>query len=385
MLCGIVSIASRYRINDYMNSDPSSRPNEPRLRDTLRSDFRTGDHWDTFRKEFRDLKEFYIDQDKKKRLDAMSPLQRWLYLSAWLGKSMLMKLTPHRRLILVVGIFFLVAGPSIVYNGHKFQITNFYMLGGVAIFLVLMLELKDKLLARDELIAGKRVQQALMPEQSPSVPGWSLWIYSRPANEVGGDLIDFLKKNDTQFGVALADVSGKGLQAALIMAKLQATLKALAADYNSIGELITKLNAIFHRDGLPNSFASLVYAELSSNSGMLRFVNAGHLPPVIMRTSGLEETEKGEAALGLIGTTKYQERQLELHSGDLFVVYSDGLTEARNERGEFFGVERFLKRLPSLKDRAPAEIGKALLSEVDFFVNEAPPNDDLSLIILKRQ
>lgn len=368
-----------------MKSQPSSTPNEPRLRDTLRSDFSHGDHWDTFRKEFRDLKEFYIDQDKKKRLEVMSPVQRWLFLTAWLGKSMLMKLTPHRRLILVVGIFFLVAGPSIVYNGHKFQITNFYMLGGVAIFLVLMLELKDKLLARDELIAGKRVQQALMPEQSPSVPGWSLWIYSRPANEVGGDLIDFLKKNDTQFGVALADVSGKGLQAALIMAKLQATLKALAADYDSIGELITKLNVIFHRDGLPNSFASLVYAELSGNSGMLRFVNAGHLPPVLVRTSGLEETEKGEAALGLIGTTKYQERQLELQSGDLFVVYSDGLTEARNERGEFFGVERFLKRLPSLKDLSPVEIGRAILSEVDFFVSEAPPNDDLSLIILKRQ
>jgi len=168
------------------------------------------------------------------------------------------------------------------------------------------------------------------------------------------------------------------------MAKLQATLKALAPDYDSIGKLITKLNAIVHRDGLPNSFASLVYAEISSTSGVLRFVNAGHLPPIVLTASGLQEMQKGEPALGLMGLTAYAERQVELQSGDVFIVYSDGLTEASNERGEFFGSERLLKRLPLLRDRAPEEIGKALLGEIDFFVNDAPPNDDISMVILKR-
>jgi sigma-B regulation protein RsbU (phosphoserine phosphatase) len=357
---------------------------EPRLRDTLRDDFTRGGHWNTFRKEFRGLKEFYIDEEKKKRLNEMPQLKRWIYLNWWLLKSMLMRLTPFRRLVLVVGIVLLVWSPVIIISNKHVEISDFRLIGGALILLILMLELKDKLLARDELGAGKKVQQALMPELSPTVPGWRLWIYSRPANEVGGDLIDFLSHGESKYGVALADVSGKGLQAALIMAKLQAILKALAPDYDSIGNLITKLNAIVHRDGLPNSFASLVYAEISSNSGAVRFVNAGHLPPIVLTANGLQEMSKGEAALGLMGSTKYTERQVELQAGDVFLVYSDGLTEASNEWGEFFGPERLLRRLPMLRERSAEEIGRTLLGEVDFFVKDAPPNDDISLVILKR-
>jgi serine phosphatase RsbU (regulator of sigma subunit) len=104
----------------------------------------------------------------------------------------------------------------------------------------------------------------------------------------------------------------------------------------------------------------------------------------MLTTSGLQETQKGEPALGLMESIVYTERQLELQSGDIFFVYSDGLTEASNERGEFFGSERLLKRLPSLRGRSPEEIGKSLLGEIDFFVKDAPPNDDISLVILKR-
>jgi serine phosphatase RsbU (regulator of sigma subunit) len=368
-----------------MKPDTSQQRNEPRLRDTLRDDFRQGNHLNTFRKEFRDLKEFYIDEEKKMRLEGMSFLARWFHLTGWLGKSMLMKLTPFRRLVLVTGIVLLLVGQSITVNGGRIQITNFHFMGGAAILLVLMLELKDKLLARDELVAGQRVQRALMPELSPVVPGWSLWIYSRPANDVGGDLIDFIRHSENRFGIALGDVSGKGLQAALIMAKLQATLKALAPDFESIAKLVAKLNTIFHRDGLANSFASLVYAEITADSGKLRFVNAGHYPPILLTAGGAKETEKGEAALGLMELTAYVERQLKLASGEVFLAYSDGLTEACNERGEFFGSERFFRRIALLRDRPPEEIGRALLSEIDFFVGDASPNDDISMIVLKRQ
>jgi hypothetical protein len=368
-----------------MNPDNTQQKNEPRLRDTLRDDFRQGNHLSTFRKEFRDLKEFYIDEEKKKRLQEMSPLKRGLYLGGWLCKSMLMRLTPIRRLVLVIGIFLLIVSPSVTVDNHHVQITNLYLFGGAALLLVLMLELKDKLLARDELIAGQRVQRALMPEQSPIVPGWALWIYSRPANDVGGDLIDVIRQSENRFGIALGDVSGKGLQAALIMAKLQATLKALAPDFESIAKLIAKLNTIFHRDGLANSFASLVYAEITANSGKLRFVNAGHYPPILLTVGGAKELEKGEAALGLMELTAYVEHQLDLASGEVFLAYSDGVTEACNERGEFFGSERFFRRIALLKDRSPEVIGKALLSEIDFFVGDATPNDDISMIVLKRQ
>ena len=368
-----------------MKSENTQHKNEPRLRDTLRDDFSQGNHLSTFRKEFRDLKEFYIDEEKKRRLQDMSPLRRWFYLSGWLCKSMLMRLTPIRRLVLVIGIFLLILSPSITVDNRHIQFTNLYIFGGAAILLVLMLELKDKLLARDELVAGQKVQRALMPEQSPAVPGWSLWIHSRPANDVGGDLIDFIRLSEKRFGIALGDVSGKGLQAALIMAKLQATLKALAPDFESIANLVAKLNTIFHRDGLPNSFASLVYAEITADSGKLRFVNAGHYPPILLTADGAKETQKGEAALGLMELTAYVEHQLELPSGEVFIAYSDGLTEACNERGEFFGSERFFRRIALLRDRSPEAIGNALLSEIDFFVGDASPNDDISMVVLKRQ
>ena len=132
------------------------------------------------------------------------------------------------------------------------------------------------------------------------------------------------------------------------------------------------------------SRASLVYTEITADSGALRFVNAGHLPPIVLRAEGLEEMQKGEAALGLMASTQYAERKLELQSGDVFLAYSDGLTEASNERGEFFGSERLLKRLRLLRGSSPDAIGKALLGEIDFFVSDAPPNDDISLVILKR-
>ncbi|HTX17437.1 MAG TPA: PP2C family protein-serine/threonine phosphatase [Bacteroidota bacterium] len=368
-----------------MNSEYSNPRPEPRLRDTLRDDIQYHSHWQSFRKELKDLREFYIDAEKKKRLEAMSPVQRAFHLSGWILKSMLMRLTPLRRVLLVLGIVLtLLAGPRVSYQHVNIDFSNFTLPGAALILLVLMLELKDKLLARDELVAGQKVQRSLMPESSPFVPGWRLWIYSKPANEVGGDLIDYIPLGGDRYGLALADVSGKGLQAALIMAKLQAVLKGLAPDFDSIDQLIAKLNAIFHRDGLPNSFASLVYAEISPQSGKVRYVNAGHLPPVLLTSGGLSETPKGDPALGLMSSTTYSLRESDLQPGDVFVVYSDGLTEASNEKGEFFGVERFLKRLAGMRNKSPEEIGRALLGEIEFFVKDAAPNDDLSLIIIQR-
>src|SRR5271169_4234936 len=132
-----------------MKSDTPYNQAEPRLRDTLREDFFQGNHWNTFRKEYRGLKEFYIDEEKKKRLDAMPPLKRWLYLNGWLLKSMLMRLNPFRRVILVVGIVLLGWSPVImITNKHlNIEFTEFHIIGGAVILLVLMLELKDKLLA----------------------------------------------------------------------------------------------------------------------------------------------------------------------------------------------------------------------------------------------
>ena len=244
--------------------------------------------------------------------------------------------------------------------------------------------MKDKLLARNELEAGRSIQQALAPEQNPSVPGWDLWLYTRPANDVGGDLVDFLKIDGNRFGLAIGDVAGKGLPAALLMAKLQATLRAVAPDFAGLDKLAAKLNKIFYRDSLPNRFASMVYLEIKSDSDLIRFVNAGHFPPIVTGHGQLFEMDKGAPALGIMKDGTFTEESFQIKTGDLFVVYSDGVTEARNEKGDFFGDSEFKELLSTNEGLTATEAGTKILETVDNFIGDARATDDLSMIIVRR-
>ncbi|MBE3135590.1 MAG: hypothetical protein IMZ55_19150, partial [Acidobacteria bacterium] len=139
---------------------------------------------------FADLEAFYLSTHAQARLAGMGLVKRWLFLSWWLLKSLLLKLTPARRVLLALSLLLIVTGPRGVLigtNGGPQISLNLPILSIVLVLLVLMLELKDKLLAQDELEAGRKVQLALMPERSPRVAGWELWLYTQPANDVGGD------------------------------------------------------------------------------------------------------------------------------------------------------------------------------------------------------
>ena len=337
-----------------------------------------------FSQEMRELKQFYIDEEKKKRLQQMGMFSRWIHQVLWILKSMFLKLTPFRRLLVLVGLIFLITGSTISVNNEDRSANNNGLVGGAIILVVLMLELKDKLLAKDELEAGRKLQQALLPEQSPSVNGWSLWLFTRSANEVGGDLVDYIKVDENKTGVVIADVAGKGLKAALLMAKLQATVRALSPDYDSLSKLGSKVHEIFYRDSLPGLFASMIYAEIIPGMGKLKFINAGHLPPLLIKSDSISEMQKGEPALGLMSKFDYTENLLQLQQGEIFFAYSDGLTEAQNEYGDFFGTERIKRILPQLKHLGAVGIGQAVVGEVDRFVGNASRFDDLSLVILKK-
>jgi sigma-B regulation protein RsbU (phosphoserine phosphatase) len=298
---------------------------------------------------------------------------------------MFFKLTPTRRLMLLLGIFFsnsTQGGCNI--GSDTISINNNGLLGGILILFVLLLELKDKLLAHSELESGRKIQQALAPERTPQVDRWSIWLFSRPANEVGGDLVDFLRLSDDRAGLVMADVAGKGLRAALLTAKLQATVRALASDHDSLSTFCSKVNNIFHRDSLPSIFASLLYFEIAPDSGAVRFVNAGHMPPLMVSGEGIRELARGELALGLSNKTLYNEQTAELHSGELLISYSDGLTEAANEAGEFYGAERFHQLLARISHFDAQGIGETVINQVDRFVGDARANDDLSLLVMKK-
>ena len=135
-----------------------------------------------------------------------------------------------------------------------------------------------------------------------------IWIHTHPANDVGGDLVDYLPVGEGRLGLSLGDVAGKGLGAALFMAKLQATLRALAPGRESIPALGAKLSGIFDRDGLPNRFTSLVYLEIASDSGEIRFLNAGHMPPLHLTAAGITELPRGGAALGILKQATFTEQ-----------------------------------------------------------------------------
>ncbi len=248
-----------------------------------------------------------------------------------------------------------------------------------------MLELKDKLAARGELEAGRTVQLALMPESSPAVPGWDLWLHTEPANDVGGDLIDHLQIDDSHHGVALGDVSGKALPAALLMVKLQATLRALTPQFDRLSDLGAAINRILERDGLANGFATLVYLVLATDSGDVRVLNAGHMPPLVARGRAIDRMDYGSMALGMMPDATFSEQRVALADGDVLVVYSDGITEAMNESGDFFGDERLRAAIQATTGQPVEAIGMEILRALQTFVGDAPPHDDVSLMLLKRQ
>jgi len=363
-------------------SDKNNSNEEPKLRNTIKEDFKKGGFFKTLRRDFKELKEYYISEEKHKRLSHMNWFKRIFMFSWWLLKSMMLKLTPLRRIILIIGILFLIIRVNASSSNHDAS-SNSYMLGVILILFVLMLELKDKLLAHDELEAGRKIQSALMPEEEPEFNGWSIMLFTRSANEVSGDLVDFIKIEPNKAGLLIADVAGKGLKAALLTSKLQSTVRAYVSDFES-GKLVSKVNDIFYRDSLRNIFASLIYIEITENSGHLNFVNAGHLPPLIVGESGVKEMQKGDAALGLMKGISYKENLLELKSGEFFIAYSDGITESRNESGFFYGDERLRHKLPYLKNYSAKQIGQEIMADLDKFAGENLTNDDISLLIAKR-
>lgn len=365
--------------NTFANPDPE-------IIGTLREDLRRGDFGQTIRREFGELKEYMVDEERTKRLAEMGLIKRWLVLIWWLLKSMFFRLTPARRIIIVMGLVLIFVSKTVIYSDEHLSIqgqTN--GLGILAILFVLMLELKDKLVAHDELKAGRAVQQALMPERKPHVSGWEIWLFTRSANEVGGDLVDFMKISDNRFGIAIGDVAGKGLSAALLTAKLQATLRALVAEFTSLSSLGVKINQIFCRDSLRNIFASLAYCEIAPDSGSVRLVNAGHIPPLILKEGSVTKLEKGGVALGIMPGAMYDEHILNLESGNALLIYSDGVTEAQNATGDFFGEQRLLSLLTRIGNLPAEQVGDRLVAEVGRFVGESKAHDDLSIVIVKKQ
>jgi serine phosphatase RsbU (regulator of sigma subunit) len=338
----------------------------------------------TLHRDFKDMYGFYIDEESRRELAQMNQVKRFFMLIGWMIRGLYGKLSSVRQLMLVLSLALIIWGNH-TFSAEGLRISlNLAQIGALLMLLILMLELKEKVLARDELEVGRAVQLSLLPERNPTLAGWDIWLYTEPANDVGGDLVDYLETAPGRLAVILGDVSGKGLGAALLMAKLQATARALASDAMPLVDLGGRINRIFCRDGLTGRFATMAYVEMAADSPRLRLLNAGHIPPVILRPDRLDVFSPVAMPLGILPDTRFQTQETELASGDVLVIYSDGVTEAADENLAMYDDERLFNLLPGLRSMSAENIGRRILDSVNTFVGEAPRSDDLSIIIMKK-
>ena len=230
-----------------------------------------------------------------------------------------------------------------------------------------------------------------MPEAPPARPVAALSAHSVPARSIGGDYYDFLDLGDQRIGIALADIAGKGIAAALIMAVVQASLRIVAEEgRTSLAELARRMNDLLHRSTQSKSYATFFYAQLDERNGQLRYVNAGHNPPYLIRSidsrgtsAEIQELAIGGTVLGLFPQMDYEEGTVLLRPGDVLVAFTDGVTEALNAREEEFGEERLKALLREVLHLEAAEISARIAAALRAWITDTAQYDDLTFVVMK--
>jgi sigma-B regulation protein RsbU (phosphoserine phosphatase) len=237
-----------------------------------------------------------------------------------------------------------------------------------------------------ELEIAREVQEHLFPQRLPEVPGLEYSGQCRPAREVGGDYYDFLELPGGRFGIAIGDVSGKGVGAALMMASLEASLRALASLVEDPAELMERVSSLLHQASSSNRYATLFYAYYDPPSRRLSYVNAGHNPPVVLRSCGdgfqVFRLEAGGPVIGLL-QHKYERGVFSHEPGDLLVLFTDGVSESMNARFEEWGEERLIDFAKICYPLPSAEGVRRILSAAQAFAAGASQHDDMTLVVLR--
>lgn len=239
-----------------------------------------------------------------------------------------------------------------------------------------------------ELEIAREVQQRLFPQKLPPVEGLDFAGYCRPALGVGGDYYDFVRLDDGSLGIAIGDVSGKGIAAALMMASLQASLRGQTLVPTTLSQMIQHINRLVYEASAENRYATFFYAQYDPATRVLRYVNAGHNPPIVCRNGGsgqILRLEEGGTVLGLFPQFPYQETQVDLHPGDVLVAFTDGISEAMNSAEEEFDEDRLIPAILTCDARSAADMITAILNRVDAFTAGAPQHDDMTLVVVRVQ
>jgi sigma-B regulation protein RsbU (phosphoserine phosphatase) len=240
-----------------------------------------------------------------------------------------------------------------------------------------------------EMEIAREVQERLFPQRLPAIAGIDYSGACRPALGVGGDYYDFLPLQNGDLGVAIGDVSGKGIAAALLMASLQASLRGQALmGQGDLARLMTNVNQLVYDATPPNRYATFFYGQYHREARLFRYVNAGHNPPIVLRrvkngTTHIIRLETGGPVIGLFPNAPYQEGSLAMEPGDIFVGFTDGISEAMNRQDEEWGEDRLIPAVAAYADKSAAEIIPSLMAEADRFASGAPQHDDMTLVVMK--
>lgn len=311
--------------------------------------------------------------------------------------AVLEKLSPARRVLLLAALILLVfPHGGFSYNGEGGKVYavefDFHFWAALLLFLLLMLEIADRVVMKRDLQIAREIQTWLLPGAPPQIPGLSLAYATRPANTVAGDYYDVFPRpgktsDENRVVFAVADVAGKSIPAAMLMATFQASLKTLSTAQVALPELVANMNKYAcsnSQGGL--RFTTAFLAEYDSVKRVFNYINAGHNQPILRRSSGLiERLDVGGLPIGIRPEAKYESASVALAPGDWLVIFTDGLVEAENAHEEEYGETRLLNAIQSGTAGTPADLLKRLMAELDLFVGNTPQHDDVTCMLLKAE
>jgi serine phosphatase RsbU (regulator of sigma subunit) len=241
----------------------------------------------------------------------------------------------------------------------------------------------------EELLIGKQIQLSLLPERCPEIPGWEFAALYRAARQVGGDLYDFMADatDPQRWNVVIADVTGKGVPAALFMAMSRTLVRAEIANGHGPAATLKRTNNFIVQDAQARLFLSMFYGALDTSNGRLTFTNGGHEWPLLWRAHSqtLDILKAPGFLLGVLPDIEPVERETTIEPGDFLILYTDGVTEARNGAGELFGEERLYELVSSSNFTTANEMVRAITLAVASFCGDTPPFDDFTLVVIRRQ
>ncbi|MGB7022623.1 MAG: SpoIIE family protein phosphatase [Candidatus Acidiferrales bacterium] len=325
--------------------------------------------------------------------EAMGQGRHWKrpFRIAWaLFQAMMMKLTPARRVLLLIACILMLI--NLKFNFGDGQIA--FDLGGLGtaiLFILLALELADRVTMKRDLEIAREIQHWLVPEHPPAVPGVDIAFATRPQNTVAGDYYDaFLRAGPEGHAgqsllMVVADVAGKSVPAALLMATFQASIHSLATRPGSLDELARALNDYACNHSLMGMrFTTAFLAEYDSSAHSIRYVNAGHNAPFLRRASGaMERLSEGGVPFGIDATKEYRSEAVAIGSGDLLVIFTDGLAEAVNGSGEEYTESQIQVRVETFTHESAVTVLALLMGDVDTFVGPARQHDDITCMAVR--